>query len=375
MNARFLIDKDTLFPLLSALQPLCAKRTTVDATTHILLHVGNREAVLKGTDLEVSLQASCPLQESSCTEGTSLLVSGRRFFESVKEMEGVIECRIEQNQLVLQAQSIDLRLNTKAPEEFPPFPERIENLTHLEASDLLSLLDSVAFLIPQNNSNPALNGLLFELGPQGLTMTATDGHCLAQVSSKTYSLEAQRSWLMPRRAVFELKKLIENSPDKTIFLGTCDGNLVFSGELFNFFTRLIAQPFPEYSPVLERTGFAEGKLERQAFIKTLRRSACLLSGQFLATQFRFAPGSLHVSFNNKGIGTLDEQLLLPSYSGSELEIRFYAPYLLEGLNVISDQQVTFFLRDGTRPLIITSTNKEIHFTYLVMPVSPQLKGA
>ena len=60
---------------------------------------------------------------------------------------------------------------------------------HLDAPFLLKMLESVAFLIPQNNANPALNGLLLELSSASLTMTTTDGHCLAQVQTAktTYS--------------------------------------------------------------------------------------------------------------------------------------------------------------------------------------------
>lgn len=370
MNTHFSVEKEQIFPLLSSLQPLCTKRTTVDATSHVLLHIGNRELVVKGTDLEVSLQASCSIKECSCIESETFLVPGKRIFDIVKELDGIVSCSIENNQLVLQTENIDLRLAIKNAEEFPPFPERIENLIHLEANDLLAFLEKVAFIIPQGNSNVALNGLFLEIGPGGMTMTATDGHSLAQVHSKKYTLEEQKSWLMPRRAVFELKKLIENSGDTAVFVGMCDGHLVFSGELFNFFTRLIAQPFPEYKPVLEREGFLKGKVDRLHLIKTLKRSACLLSGQFVATRFMFNPDNLHVAFSNKGVGTLDERLLLTDFEGENFEIRFYAPYILDGLHALTDEKATFYLKNNTKPLIFESTNEVFSMLYLVMPVSP-----
>ena len=64
---------------------------------------------------------------------------------------------------------MQLALNVKDAEGFPPFPERIENLMHLDAQFLLNLLEKVAFLIPQNNANSALNGLFLEVSPAGLT--------------------------------------------------------------------------------------------------------------------------------------------------------------------------------------------------------------
>ncbi len=49
----------------------------------------------------------------------------------------------------------------------------------LDASFLLTILDKVSFLIPQNNANPALNGLFLEISDSELMMTTTDGHCLS----------------------------------------------------------------------------------------------------------------------------------------------------------------------------------------------------
>jgi len=159
MKNKFVVDQKSLMSILSSMQPICTKRTTLDATTYILFQVGHKELVLKGTDLEISLQSSYLIEESDLTEPRSFLVSGRRIFDLVKELENTIEFQIKDQQLALKAGAVKLSLNIKDAQEFPPFPERIENLMQLDSSFLLEMINKVAFLIPQNNSNPALNGL------------------------------------------------------------------------------------------------------------------------------------------------------------------------------------------------------------------------
>ena len=102
----------------------------------------------------------------------------------------------------------------------------------------------------------------------------------------------------------------------------------------------------------------------------MRRSACLLSGQFLATQFAFDKEMLKVSIENKEVGKLNEQLPLSNFKGEELDIRFYAPYLLNGLQAFEDKEVTFFLKNETKPIIFQADKSDYQLTYLVMPVSP-----
>ena len=370
MATAFTIDQKKLLSVLSAMQPICTKRTTLDATTSILFQVGNRELVLKSTDLEISLQATCMLPHQNIHNEYSFLVSGKRIFDLVKELEHEITFKFEHNQLSLEANNIQLALNVKDAEGFPPFPERIENLMPIDATFFLSLLEKIAFLIPQNNANSALNGLFLEVNVNGLTMTTTDGHCLAQIESTSICLEQEKKWLLPRRAIFELKKILESAETETIFLGVCANQLVFSGESFNFFSKLLSDQFPAYRTILKKDDFLPAYVDRTHFVKTLRRSACLLSGQFLATTFGFDREKLNVALQNKEVGKLQEELPLQGFNAEQMNIRFYAPYILNGLQAFSEEKLLFYLKNATKPIIFEAQSENCKTTYLVMPVSP-----
>jgi DNA polymerase-3 subunit beta len=370
MKNTFIVEQKPFMAILSSMQPICTKRTTLDATTYILFSVGHKELVLKSTDLEISLQSSYLLKRSDVEQPYSFLISGRRIFDLVKELDGDIEFVFENNQLTVKSGSVTLALNVKDAQEFPPFPERIENLMHLSSSFLLDMLDKVAFIIPQNNANPALNGLYLEISEKEFKMTTTDGHCLAQVSTAQYTLPELKKWLLPRRAIFEVKKILEGAPENNIFLGVCGNQLVFSGESFNFFTKLLADPFPQYASILNKDGFLGASVDRTHLIKTLRRSVCLLSGQFIATQFAFEPLALQVSMHNKEVGKLDEIVPLQEFQGARLDIRFYAPYLLSGLQAFSEDKIRFYLKNSVKPIIFETSDANSQVTYLVMPVSP-----
>lgn len=370
MKQSFVIKQKTINGMLASMQPICAKRTPLESTTGILFQIGLKEIVLKATDLEISLQYSAPVVESNVSETASILVPGKRIFDLVKELDEDLFFSIENEQITIQAGGAKVHLNIKDVEFFPEFPERIENLLHLEASFIKKMLDKVNFVIPQNNPNSSLNGLYLEIGPDGLTATATDGHCLAQVKTDLYTVNQKLSWLIPRRAVSELKKILDTAADETIFVGTCNNQLVFSGESFNFFTKLLNDKFPQYNSILNKEGFVPAKVDRNDFIRTVRRSACLLSGQFVPTTFVFEPASVGVSLVNKEVGTFQDRLEIVDYTGEPLQIRFYAPYLLSGLQNFSQTSLHFYLQSFAKPIIFQSQEDNMHFSYLVMPVSP-----
>ena len=170
-----------------------------------------------------------------------------------------------------------------------------------------------------------------------------------------------------------MKKILEGTEEKTIFFGMCGNELVFSGELFNFFTKLLVDSFPQYQTILDKQGFLPARVDRSHFIKTLRRSSCMLSGQFIATTFGFGPEKVKVDMHNKEVGKLQEEVPLEEFTGDEFEVRFYAPYLLSGLQLFSDEQITFYLQSQSKPIMFESQGKNeentYHLLYLVMPVA------
>jgi DNA polymerase-3 subunit beta len=369
MNGKFTALQKDLINILASMQPICSKKTTLDITESIFFQVAPKELTLKATDLEISLQSSMEI-ESDISEVSSFLISGKRIFEIVKELDGEIEFNVSSNQISLKANGVDLALNIKDSQEFPPFPERIENMMDFKAPFILDMLNKVAFVVPQNNSNAALNGMLLEINPEEMSMVATDGHSLARVTTSKYTLSEDKKWLLPKRAIMELKKLFEScSAQDSIFLGTCGNQLVFSGKNFNFFTKLISDAFPQYKPVLEKEGFFPATVAKDPLMKTLKRTSCLLAGQFVSTTFRFAPGALKVNMQNKEVGTLDEILSIEDFGGSEIESRFYAPYILNGLQGFPEKNLSFFIKNGARPIIFETKDDNFVQTYLVMPVS------
>lgn len=368
MKKIFTVDQKSLLGMLSSMQPICSKRTTLDVTESILFQVMPRELILKSTDLEISLQSSVPI-ESNLEDSETFLISGKRIFELIKEIEGEIEFVIADNHLKLKATGVDLQLNIRSTEDFPPFPERIENLMEMDSSFLLKLIGKVSFVIPNNHSNNALNGVFFECNENALTLVATDGHSLAEVKTAKYQLPESKKWLLPKRAVLELKKILEGSDSKKVFVGTCSSQLVFSGTHFNFFTKLIVDPFPQYKPVLEKEGFFPATVAKGALVKTLKRSNCLLAGQFLSTNFTFKPGRIDISLQNKEVGKLKESVHLEKFDGETIESRFYSPYLLTGLQAFGEDEISFFVKNKAKPIIFESKQEDHHLTYLVMPVS------
>lgn len=365
---RFSVPQAVLSSILTSMQPICGRRTVVPATESVLFQITPRELVIKSTDLDVSLQASVPL-ETGPEDKIEFLIHGKRLFELVRELSGNLDFLWDGKAIAIQTgDALGISLSTSEVGDFPPFPERIENLMDLDADFLGSVLDRLAPLVPQNNANPALNGMLVECTKEGISFVATDGHSLARLTSTSYTMEEPQTWILPKRAVLELKKTLDVARASRVFLGTCNGQLVFSGGNFNFFTRLVADKFPAYAPILERSGFQTGTINRDIFMAALRRAGCLLAGRFVSTKFSFENKVLTLSVNNKEVGSITERVALDSFGTVAVSTRFYSPYVLAAAQAAGTSMITFSVKEGSSPIFFEAASESSSLVYLVMPV-------
>ena len=72
---------------------------------------------------------------------------------------------------------------------------------------------------------------------------------------------------------------------------------------------------------------------------------------------------------NKEVGKLEEEVPLEGFQGARLDVRFYAPYLLSGLQVFDDEHLQFYLRNASKPIMFEAEQNALRLLYLVMPVA------
>ena len=62
--------------------------------------------------------------------------------------------------------------------------------------------------------------------------------------------------------------------------------------------------------------------------------------------------------HNKEVGKLEEEVPTdPVLKELALDIRFYAPYLLNGLQAFSEDQVSFYLKGAVNPIIFEASHE------------------
>lgn len=385
MKLVFSLDQQLLSTALSLVQNICSRKTALDATNDVLFVVNEaHEVVLRVTDLEICLQFVLPAFVV-VREQTSFLVNAKRLFDFVKDLSLQVKFSYDGSRLFVnygddllqEDPNFHLSLLTADPSTFPSFPERIENIFNLDANFLQFALEKTTSLIPQSAANSAINGLFVEFDEKGASFVSTNGHSLILINNQNFKASQRFSWTLPRKSALELKKLVDalcadslNQSTPTLFFGVCSGYLVVSGENFTFFTRLIAEPFPNYKAALNYSEFSKGKLSFSNLVPVLRRVGYLLSGKFLPANFAFANSRLKISFSNPDSGSFSESIAFCELGKFDVAASFYSPYLLSAASAFENNEVDFFVNQSS-PIFFTHDFELGSLLYLIMPVVDQ----
>ena len=130
--------------------------------------------------------------------------------------------------------------------------------------------------------------------------------------------------------------------------------------------RLIDGQFPEYQRVIPKEGAKRVLLHRVRFLDALKRISLLAVDKTAAVKLMLSENLLRISATNPDLGEAKDDLEV-AYRGPDLQVGFNARYLLDVLNVLDTDEVSFELGDEHSPGVLSAPGDR-SFTAVVMPM-------
>jgi len=237
------------------------------------------------------------------------------------------------------------------------------------------------FSSSNDESKQLLTGVNFKFKDQSLESAATDGHRLAVVltsEGENFSKleminnlnigDDYLSVTIPTRSLREIEKLVSTKlKEDTIKLFYDKGQVVFISSNQIITTRTLEGNYPNYGQLIPDNFSKVFKFERNLIINSLERIAVLADQQSSVVKININDDNFaSISADAQDIGNAKE-LLPVSFNCDQIEIAFNVRYLLEGLRVISSENILLKCNLPTTPAVLVPDD-DSSFTYLVMPV-------
>ena len=264
------------------------------------------------------------------------------------------------------------RIAGMSRESFPELPQMPEPIAEIPVKAMAGMIARTSFAISMEESRFTLNGALFLIAPEGLTMVTTDSHRLSFVQSplpEGVSGAKPFRTLIPRKAMTELVRLGDETPESKIALSDDDNHLFFFVGNRLLMTRKLTGNFPDYPRVLPKDHTLTAVMQRDEIKSAIERVAQFADERSRAIRVQFMPGEVKIFSQSVETGESEESVS-SQYEGPNLEIGFNAQYLLDFLRAISQDQVAFHLKDqkSAGELRPVNENAADQYRYVVMPM-------
>ncbi|MFN8472807.1 MAG: DNA polymerase III subunit beta [Anaerolineae bacterium] len=139
----------------------------------------------------------------------------------------------------------------------------------LDAKRLQTALTKVSFAASRDSSRPILTAVLFDFGPDGLTLAAADGLRLARATLPEAAGAAQHL-LVPSRAVAEFGRLLGDGATARLMLTPeVQASYLVVGHT-RLFTRLVDGRFPDIAQIIPKSWRTRVTLSTASFRQSVR---------------------------------------------------------------------------------------------------------
>ncbi|OGT41413.1 MAG: DNA polymerase III subunit beta [Gammaproteobacteria bacterium RIFCSPHIGHO2_12_FULL_37_34] len=361
------VKRETLLKPLQAISSIVEKKQTMPILSNVLLVVQDGKLLLTGTDLEIELIGFVPIESLSTTG--EITVSARKLFDICRALpEGILlRLSLENNSLIIRTQDSYFILNTLPTQDFPNL-ETSDYATTLtfQPSLLKKLFTQTYFAMGQQDVRHYLNGTFFEIANGTIKCIAADGHRLALTSVQNEKIkDITARMIVPRKSVLELMRLLSDEDNAEVIVQISDGRLRITTSDYTFTTKLIHAQYPDYNRLIPRgTLIAMG--DREIIKQALTRASILSNEKYRGVRFQLEPNKLKITANNADQEQAEEVVSL-DYSGTNMEIGFNVPYLLDVVSAIASATIRCAFTDSNSGVLIESTDDD-ESLYVVMPM-------
>ena len=360
-----------------------ASRPTHPILANLLLTAdqGTNKISLTGFDLNLGIQTSF---DATVNKSGAITVPSKLLSEIVNKLpsETPVSLDVDESSdnILIKSDRGSFNIKGIPSEDYPslPFVESGTSL-NIDPSSFLKALKLTIFASSSDDSKQLLTGVNFTFNLKYLESAATDGHRLAVVlidnkenfdeKEDFASNEENLSVTIPTRSLREIEKLVSlRSSENSIKLFYDKGQVVFISSNQIITTRTLEGSYPNYSQLIPDNFTKLFTFNTKKIIESLERIAVLADQQSSVVKIKLNEKDLAlVSADAQDIGNASE-LVPVSFEFDQFDIAFNVRYLLEGLKVISSENVIFKCNLPTTPAVLVPEDNINSFTYLVMPV-------
>lgn len=369
---KFNVSSSKLFAQLQAVSRVIMAKNSLAILEDVLFDLQGNVLTLTASDGETTIRTSLEVENA---QGEGKVASGAKLLlDTLKEFsEQPLSFEIDEQNFGVNITSSNGTYSFVgvAGQEYPEMPaeEADVNRFSMPAQMLLDAINKTIFCTADDELRPVMNGILFDLNEQQLTMVATDAHRLVRYINYAVKGVTPQNFILPKKPATILRAVLGKEEDEAV-IRFGQKNARFNFGRTEIVCRQIEGRFPNYNAVIPQNNQNEVTVDRQTIVNACKRVAVFANSGTSLLKLALSENCIKISAQDIDFSTSAEETIACSYSGTPMAIGFKAPFFIELLQAVASNDVLIRLADPARAgLILPSEEQENQeLLMLLMPM-------
>lgn len=319
--------------------------------------------------------------EYTITEGVTIESEGR-FTVEAKLLSGYISL-VQDTEIIVDQESpgtITFITNSGRTKfhgmdanKFPSIPMIHKNEPIIiNADEFRSAIDKTLFSAADSSVRPMLAGIYMHASEDKLTFASTDSFRLSDYVFIPKNPTTHVPIIIPKKTASELSYLVNSEDVKTVEIYTLDSQMFVQIGAVTLTSRLLAGKFPEYNAFFPKEFQTKTTVLRSELINALRQVDLVAKKNNHNIRIRsLSDGKIEIFTGDTEHGTSNRSVSATT-EGKDDTIGINGEYLLNVLNVIREDYISFEYKNPLSPIVIrgvaTENSDSQEYRHLIMPL-------
>ncbi len=373
---RVSVLQDKLAKGLSIVGRAVENRPTLPVLGNVLLATEDARLKLQATNLEMSVTTWIG---AKVEEEGSITLPSKTLADLVNNLSP------ERVDLSLDAatQTVNVRCgatvsNIKGIDasEFPMVPQGGDADVTIPGKVLKDMINQSVFAAAKEDNRPILTGCLVQLDGNVMTIAAADGYRLAVRTTEIEQHFPKRvDIVVPAKTLAEVARVIGDEDDSVTITLPKDRDIVlFHMKYTDIASQLLEGKFPDFAAIIPRNYITSSVMYTTDLLAACKRAEIFARDSAYSAKLLVKPaagpgepGAVTIVGTSAERGD-NEGMLDASVEGEALHISFNIRYLIDVLNVTTDERVILESNGPANAAVIRPENRD-DFVAVIMPMS------
>lgn len=330
--------------------------------------IDTTEDVIKLTANDTELGINTVIEGDILDKGR-IALEAKLFSEIVRKLpDSEVTIETDENfRAIIRCEKAKFNIAGKSGEDFVTLPEIAKDTKVIISQfSLKEVIRQTIFSIGDNNNNPMMNGILFEINDQSLRVVALDGHRIAIRNIELKESSPSVKVVIPGKTLSDVSKILSGGIDDDVCLYFTHNHVLFEFDQTVVVSRLIEGEYFRINQMLTSDYETRLTVNKKEFVGCIERASLLVKeGDKKPIIFSINDQSMELRINSF-IGSMKEDLDVEKI-GKDIMIGFNPKFILDALRVIDDDNITLYMISAKAPCYIKDDDQS--YTYLILPVN------